>query len=141
MVPRNRKERGILNDLSISDNLSMGFFNTKLKSLLISPKKERERFKRRQEDLSIRADRPSNPITSLSGGNQQKVILGRWLEADADILLFDNPTQGIDVGTKYEIYKAYVSLSAQGKSIIMFSSEFAEIMKVSDRCIVMFRER
>jgi ribose transport system ATP-binding protein len=139
MVPRNRKERGILNDLNILDNLSMGFFNTKLKSLLISPKKERERFMRRQEELSIRADRPSNPITSLSGGNQQKVILGRWLEADADILLFDNPTQGIDVGTKYEIYKLMLSLSAQGKSIIMFSSEFAEIMKVSDRCIVMFR--
>ncbi|MGI6737978.1 MAG: sugar ABC transporter ATP-binding protein [Christensenellales bacterium] len=139
MVPRNRKERGILNDLSILDNLSMGFFNTKLKSLLISPKKERGRFRRRQQDLSIRADRPSNPITSLSGGNQQKVILGRWLEADADILLFDNPTQGIDVGTKYEIYKLMLSLSAQGKSIIMFSSEFAEIMKVSDRCIVMFR--
>ncbi|MDO5023075.1 MAG: sugar ABC transporter ATP-binding protein, partial [Eubacteriales bacterium] len=66
------------------------------------------------------------------------VILGRWLEADADVLLFDNPTQGIDIGTKYEIYKLMLSLAERGKSIIMFSAEFAEILKVADRCLIMY---
>lgn len=139
MVPRNRKERGILNDLNILDNLSMGYINTRFKGLLISLKNEKLRFKKQQEQLSIKAENPNLPITSLSGGNQQKVILGRWLEADADILLFDNPTQGIDIGTKYEIYKLMLSLAEQGKSIIMFSSEFAEILKVADRCLIMYR--
>ncbi len=139
MVPRSRKERGILNDLSIYDNLYMAYLNTKFKSLLIQPKDQKERFKRQQESLSIKTDDPKNPITSLSGGNQQKIILGRWLEADAEIILFDNPTQGIDVGTKFEIYHLIINLAKQGKAIIVFSSEFPEIFKVADSCIVLFK--
>ncbi|MHC1773719.1 MAG: sugar ABC transporter ATP-binding protein [Flexilinea sp.] len=141
MVPRSRKERGIHNDLSIYDNISMAFFNTKFKSLLINNKTEKERFLREKLSLSIKTDQPKNPITSLSGGNQQKVILGRWLEADADILLFDNPTQGIDVGTKFEIYRLIIELAKNGKSIIVFSSEYPEIHKVADACIVLYKGR
>lgn len=139
MVPRNRKERGILNDLSIYDNLSMGYFNTRMTEKLISLKKERLRYQRQQQALSIKADKPSNEISSLSGGNQQKVILGRWLEAQADVLIFDNPTQGIDVGTKYEIYHLLLRLAKDGKSILVFSAEFPEIRKIADRCIVMYK--
>ena len=139
MVPRARKERGILNDLSIYDNTSMGFFNTRMKSLLISPRKERERFQRQKSAMQIKTGDPKNPITSLSGGNQQKVILGRWLEADADVLIFDNPTQGIDVGTKFEIYHLILRLAESGKAVLVFSSEFPEIFKVSDRCAVMYK--
>ncbi|HQP46998.1 MAG TPA: hypothetical protein PKV59_09360, partial [Flexilinea sp.] len=109
------------------------------KGLLIQPKDQKERFKRQQESLSIKTDDPKNPITSLSGGNQQKIILGRWLEADAEIILFDNPTQGIDVGTKFEIYHLILNLAKQGKAIIVFSSEFPEIFKVADSCIVLFK--
>ena len=83
LVPRMRKERGIHDDLSILDNMSMAFLNTKWKKLLISGKAERERFARQQKALQIKAGNPADPITSLSGGNQQKVILGKWLETDA----------------------------------------------------------
>ena len=141
MVPRSRKERGILNDLTIYDNTSMGFFNTKMKSLLIRPKEEKARFLRQKNAMQIKTNNPKNPITSLSGGNQQKVILGRWLEADADILIFDNPTQGIDVGTKFEIYHLILRLAESGKAILVFSSEFPEIFKVADRCAVMYKGR
>lgn len=138
MVPRSRKERGILNDLSIIDNTSMAYFNTKHRKLLIRPKDEVSRYEREKKALSIKADNPKNPITSLSGGNQQKVILGRWLETDADILIFDNPTQGIDVGTKFEIYHLILRLAESGKAILVFSSEFPEIFKLADKCMVMY---
>lgn len=139
MVPRNRKERGILNDLNIYDNLSMGYFNTRMREKLIRTKQEKSRYLRQKQALDIRADNPRNLISSLSGGNQQKVILGRWLEADADVLIFDNPTQGIDVGTKFEIYHLMLRLAAEGKAILVFSSEFPEILKVADRCLVMYK--
>ena len=118
LVPRMRKERGIHDDLSILDNMSMAFLNTKWKKLLISGKAERERFAR-----------------------QQKVILGKWLETDAEVLLFDNPTQGIDVGTKFEIYHLILELAKQGKAIVVFSSEFPEIYKVADSCMVLYKGR
>lgn len=139
MVPRSRIERGIHNDLSISDNLSMGYFNTRLKSILIKPKTELERFERQRDALSIKAERPQNVITSLSGGNQQKVILGRWLETDARVILFDNPTQGIDVGAKFEIYRLIHRLAQSGKAVIIFSSEYQEIRKLADSCLVMYK--
>ena len=139
MVPRDRKLRGIHNDLSIYDNLSMGFLNTKFKKLLMSPKEEKARFDRQKGTLAIKTDNPKNDITSLSGGNQQKVILGKWLEADADVLIFDNPTQGIDVGTKFEIYRLLIRLAKEGKAILVFSSEFPEIFKVADCCHVMYK--
>ncbi len=139
MVPRNRKERGILNDLNIYDNLSMGYFNTRMKEALISSAREKERYQRQKQALNIRADNPRNVISSLSGGNQQKVVLGRWLEADAQVLLFDNPTQGIDVGSKFEIYHLMLRLAQEGKAILCFSAEFPEIMKVADRCMVLYQ--
>ena len=139
MVPRSRKERGILNDLSIYDNTSMGFLNTKFSGLLINQGAEKNRFEREKKELSIKTETPNKPITSLSGGNQQKVILGRWLESDADVILFDNPTQGIDVGTKFEIYRLIIELAKKGKAIIVFSAEFAEIKKVADSCIVLYK--
>ena len=141
LVPRMRKERGIHDDLSILDNMSMAFLNTKWKKLLISGKAERERFARQQKALQIKAGNPADPITSLSGGNQQKVILGKWLETDAEVLLFDNPTQGIDVGTKFEIYHLILELAKQGKAIVVFSSEFPEIYKVADSCMVLYKGR
>lgn len=139
MVPRNRKERGIHNDLSILDNTSMGYLNTRMRGLLIRPSEENRRYQRQKEALSIKADNPKDVITTLSGGNQQKVILGRWLETGADVLIFDNPTQGIDVGTKFEIYHLLIELAKSGKAVLIFSSEFPEIMKVADRCIIMYK--
>ncbi len=139
MVPRMRPERGIHNDLSVQDNLSMGFLNSKFKKILISAKEELERFLRQQKAMKIKVSDMRNPITSLSGGNQQKVILGKWLETDADVLLLDNPTQGIDVGTKFEIYHLILQLAKSGKAIIIFSPEYQEIRKVADSCIVLYK--
>ena len=139
MVPRMRKERGIHNDLSVLDNMSMGYLNTQFNKLFISKKAENSRFDRQQAAMSIKVGNRKNPITSLSGGNQQKVILGKWLESDAKVLLFDNPTQGIDVGTKFEIYHLILKLAKEGKAIIVFSAEFPEIFKVADSCIVLYK--
>ena len=117
----------------------MGYLNALHKRPFISAKEERQRFERQQKAMAIKASNSRNPITSLSGGNQQKVILGKWLETDADVLLLDNPTQGIDVGTKFEIYHLILRLAQAGKAIIMFSAEFPEIRNVADSCIVLYK--
>lgn len=138
MVPRNRKERSIIKDLNILNNLSIAYFIAKHKHFFINPKEEYERFARVQKVTNIRVSDPDDYITALSGGNQQKVIVSRWLEINSDIYILDNPTQGIDVGAKFEIYKLINELARHGKSLIIFSSEFPEIYKIADRCLVMY---
>lgn len=141
MIPRNRKERGILSHLSIRNNNSIAYFTAKHKKLIVNKKEEEERFLSSQEKLSIKVSSSQDPITSLSGGNQQKVIISRWLEVDSPVFIMDNPTQGIDVGAKFEIYKLINSLAEEGKSIIVFSNEFPEISQVADRVIVLYKGR
>ena len=87
--------------------------------------------------LSIKTPRNKTLIQSLSGGNQQKVIIARWLANNPDVLIMDEPTRGIDVGAKYEIYQIMINLAKQGKGIIMISSEMPELIGMSDRIIVM----
>ena len=91
--------------------------------------------------LSIKAQDSADLITSLSGGNQQKIFIARWLNTDADLLIFDNPTQGIDVGAKAEIYRLILELARSGKTILINTLEIPEIMKVADRCIVFYDGR
>ncbi|PKM55872.1 MAG: ABC transporter, partial [Firmicutes bacterium HGW-Firmicutes-3] len=133
MVPRNRKERSIIKDFSIRDNLSIGHFVIKHKHLFINKEDETKRFEKNQRITKIKVGNCEDYITSLSGGNQQKVIISRWLEIDAKVYILDNPTQGIDVGAKFEIYKIINELVKRGKSVIVFSSEFPEIHKIADR--------
>jgi ribose transport system ATP-binding protein len=139
MVPRNRKERGIVPHLTIRQNNSLAYYVVKHRNLFISQKEEHERFMKNREKMDIRAGSDTAPITSLSGGNQQKVILSKWLEIDADVYIMDNPTQGIDVGSKYAIYKLVNEMAREGKAVLMFSTEFPEIQQVADRCIVMYK--
>lgn len=139
MVQRNRKERSIIPDFSIMDNVSIAYFVNNHRKLLINNSEENERFNRNQKNIGIKVGSPNDYITSLSGGNQQKVIIGRWLELNSDLYILDNPTQGIDVGAKFEIYKIINELANSGKSIIVFSSEFPEIYKVANRCLVMYK--
>lgn len=141
MVPRNRKERSIIKDLSIMDNLSIAYFIKSHKNLLIKKSQELQRFNRNQEIIDIKVGNPEDYITSLSGGNQQKIIIARWLEMNSDVYILDNPTQGIDVGAKFEIYKIIEQLASKGKSIIVFTNEFPEIYKIADRCLVMYKGR
>lgn len=139
MIPRNRKERSIIKDMSIINNLSIAYFISQHDQMFIREKEEVKRFERNQAITDIKTDDPHNIITSLSGGNQQKVIVSRWLELDLDIYIMDNPTQGIDVGTKFEIYRLINELSKQGKGLIIFSAEFPEIHRIADRCLVMYK--
>ncbi len=139
MIPRNRKERSIIKDFSILNNVSVAHFTSKHKKLFINNKEELERFERNQKVTNIKVGSPKDLVTSLSGGNQQKVIFSRWFELDSEVYILDNPTQGIDVGAKFEIYQLINKLAKQGKSIIVFSSEFQEIHKIAHRCIVMYR--
>ena len=139
MVPRNRKERSILKDLSIKDNLSMAYFTSKHRKVYISDREETQRYEESKRITRIRAANPNNRITSLSGGNQQKVIFSRWFGLDSEVYILDNPTQGIDVGAKFEIYQLITKLAEDGKSVLVFSSEYPEIHKIADRCIVMYK--
>ena len=124
--------------MSILNNLSIAFFIARHNKIFIDKNEEVERFKRNQKITDIRVGNVDDDITSMSGGNQQKVIVSRWLELDSDIYILDNPTQGIDVGAKFEIYRLIEELAQRGKSIIIFSSEFPEIYKVANRCLVMY---
>ncbi len=139
MVPRDRKERSIIPDLTISDNLSMAYFTAKHRKPLVNRKEELRRFKKNQDVTNIKVGSPLDKITSLSGGNQQKVIFSRWFELDSDVYILDNPTQGIDVGAKNEVYHLIHNLSLQGKSIIVFTSEYTELHKIANNVIVMYR--
>ncbi len=141
MVPRSRKERSIIKDMNIMDNLFISSFVHKSGGFFLGKNNQREQYKISREKTNIKAYSPDDLITSLSGGNQQKVILSRWLEVDSLVYILDNPTQGIDVGAKFEIYNIIHGLSNQGKSIIVFSAEFPEIYQVADRCIVMYKGR
>jgi len=141
MVPRNRKERSIIKDMSIRDNLSIAHYVCHHKKLFINKKEERERFEKNQKITRIKVGSCEDYITSLSGGNQQKVIISRWLEMDSKVYILDNPTQGIDVGAKFEIYKLIHELAKRGKSVIVFSAEFPEIHQIADRCLIMYKGR
>jgi len=139
MVPRSRKERSIIKDMSILNNMATAYFVGKHKKVYISNKDTDRLFEENQKKTAIKVGSRDDLITSLSGGNQQKVIISRWLEINSDIYILDNPTQGIDVGAKFEMYKIINGLAENGKSIIMFSSEFPEIYKVADRCLVLYK--
>lgn len=137
MVPSNRKENSVFETLTILDNTSVAS-NCVEKNLIFSPRKERKLYDMYKSKLNIKAQSSNDLLVSLSGGNQQKVIIGRWLKTNADILLLDNPTQGIDVGAKTEIYKLLLELASQGKTIIFNTLEVPEIMKCADRCCVFY---
>ncbi|WP_417024845.1 ATP-binding cassette domain-containing protein, partial [Blautia sp.] len=99
--------------------------------------KEKEVTEKYVKELATKTPTTDQLVVNLSGGNQQKVVIAKWLTRDSDILIFDEPTRGIDVGAKNEIYKLMNRLAAEGKSIIMISSEMTEVLRMSDRIIIM----
>ncbi|WP_053217988.1 sugar ABC transporter ATP-binding protein [Virgibacillus senegalensis] len=138
-VPKDRKENGIIKDLSVYHNMSLSALSHFERIGFLHQKKEKARFEYFKEKLNIKVHNPTVTIDKLSGGNQQKVVLAKWLEIDTPILIFDNPTQGIDIGAKREIYQLIVQLAEQGKAIIILSSEAPEILKVCHTIHVMFQ--
>lgn len=138
MLPANRKENSVIADMSLLENMYLAEHTLSAGKFHIVKKNEEDRFAKYKELLNIKAQNSADPITSLSGGNQQKVFLARWLNTDAEILLLDNPTQGIDVGAKAEIYKLILRLAESGKTILINTLEIPELQKVADRCAIFY---
>lgn len=142
LVTEDRRFNGIFGVLSISDNASVASLGQYLGAFgLLNEKQIKTVVDHNVERLRVKTPSTKTKIESLSGGNQQKVILARWLANDPDILILDEPTRGIDVGAKYEIYQIINNLAAEGKSIIMITSEMSELLGVSDRIMVMCEGR
>lgn len=138
MLAGNRKENSVIPDMNLLENMYISEHTLSSFPFNINKNNEQTKFDNYKSLLNIRANSPSDAITSLSGGNQQKVFLARWLNTRADIFLLDNPTQGIDVGAKAEIYELILQLAQNGKTIIINTQEIPEIYKVADRCIVFY---
>ena len=136
-LSEDRKRYGIVVDKSVAENSTMAHLKNFVKGLFIDKKKEVAATQDYIKRLNTKTPSTDQLVVNLSGGNQQKVVLAKWLVKDCDILIFDEPTRGIDVGAKSEIYHLMNELVAQGKSIIMISSEMTEILRMSDRIVVM----
>ena len=141
MLPANRKENSVVPDMSILENYYLAEHEISRNKPFISRPRERKRYEAHKELLHIKSDDSENAIGSLSGGNQQKVFIARWLNIGADVLLFDNPTQGVDVGAKAEIYRLILEFAKEGKTILINTLEIPEIQKVADRCLVFYEGR
>lgn len=136
-VTEDRKLTGLFLNLSITDNMIMPKMSPYLEHFLVSVAKAQKTAYEQKDKLKIKAPNVDVITNNLSGGNQQKVLLARWLLLEPDILILDEPTKGIDVGAKAELYKLMVELSKQGKTIIMITSDMLELLSMSDRVMVM----
>lgn len=138
MLTEDRRATGIMGVLPVSDNVAIASLDKYVDlGLVLNNRKIAQLVKENVAKLSIKTPSGKTPIQSLSGGNQQKVLISRWLANDPDVFILDEPTRGIDVGAKYEIYCIIAELAKQGKSIIMISSEMGELIGMSDRVMVM----
>ena len=141
MLPADRKENSVIPDMSLLENMYLSEHVLSARSFAINTKRENERFEKYGKLLNIKANSSADNINSLSGGNQQKVFLARWLNTDAQVLLLDNPTQGIDVGAKSEIYHLILDLARKGKTVIINTLEIPELREVADVCYVLYEGR
>ena len=136
-LSEDRRRYGVVVQKSIIENTTLATMEQYTSGLLINKGKEKKITQKYIEELATKTPSADQLVVNLSGGNQQKVVIAKWLVRDSEILIFDEPTRGIDVGAKNEIYKLMNRLAAEGKSIIMISSEMTEILRMSDRIIVM----
>ena len=137
LLTEDRKKNGFIPNMSICENMTLTILNKFQKRLLLDKKQERALAKKYFDMLRVKSPSMDTIITNLSGGNQQKVILAKWLLTDLNIIILDEPTRGIDVGTKSEIYKIINDLACKGISIIMISSELPELLAMCDRFVVL----
>lgn len=137
LVPEDRKTQGVILNLSIRWNLTVAIIKKLSRLLVVDVKKENEVVSKYKQVLSIKMASENQKVSSLSGGNQQKVVLSKWLASNPKLIIFDEPTRGIDVGAKKEIYTLINSLADQGLGVILISSEMDEMIGLSDRMIVL----
>lgn len=139
LLPEDRKQQGLVLEQSVKNNVSLSNLNSLVKNIFIDNVSEGKHVNKYIDRMNIKTPSLSTLVKSLSGGNQQKVVIAKWLFTDSDIFIFDEPTRGIDVGAKFEIHLLMNELTKNGKSIIMISSELPEIVGMSDRVLVMYK--
>lgn len=137
LIPEDRKQFGLLLDIPISENISLPDLANYAHAFMVQPARESENAERQKSRLNIRAPHVGVRAGTLSGGNQQKVVLAKWLSMKPEVIIFDEPTRGVDVGAKQEIYELMRGLSDAGVAILMISSDMEEVIGVSDRIAVM----
>jgi len=138
LIPEDRKTEGLMLPMSIGDNLTFAALDRVSRSGVLDARAERAMIERSVQSLSIKISRAEAPVASLSGGNQQKVVIGKWLAAGPRIILLNDPTRGIDVGTKQEIYGLLRRLADSGAAIVFYSTDYAELIGCCDRVLVLY---
>ena len=137
LLPEDRQKEGLIMSWGLGRNVTLPTISKYAKNGFNDEKTERDLSKRLLEEVDTKAVDIFQPASSLSGGNQQKVVIGKWVNTDAEIFIFDEPTRGIDVGTKTEIQKLVVKLAEQGMAVVFISSEIEEMLRTCDRMVVM----
>ena len=133
LITEDRKGEGLLLSQSISANIGLGNMQRVSRAGVVDGQQEAALARRQIDAMGIRSSGPEQVVSQLSGGNQQKVVIGRWLERDCSVLLFDEPTRGIDIGAKFDIYRLLGELTRQGKALVVVSSDLRELMLICDR--------
>ena len=141
LIPEDRKGQGLVLDQTVEENLGLVTMRAATRAGLVDRKGQRAAAARIAEQLGVRMAGLQQQVRTLSGGNQQKVVIGKWLLADTKVLILDEPTRGIDVGAKVEIYQLINELTAQGAAVLMISSDLPEVLGMSDRVLVMAQGR
>jgi ribose transport system ATP-binding protein len=141
LVPEDRKGQGLVLDASVEENLGLVTMRSASRAGLVDRKAQHAAAERIAGQLGVRMAGLGQHVRTLSGGNQQKVVIGKWLLADTKVLILDEPTRGIDVGAKVEIYQLINELTAAGAAVLMISSDLPEVLGMSDRVLVMAQGR
>lgn len=137
LLTEDRKGQGLVLGHSSRENFGLPNLGAFSRWGVVREDGERAALERYRRDLRIRLADPEQPVRNLSGGNQQKLVLAKWLERNCDVILFDEPTRGIDVGAKFEVYQLINELASQGKAILLISSDLPEVLGMCDRALVM----
>jgi rhamnose transport system ATP-binding protein len=141
LVPEDRRAQGLVMDMSIERNIGLTGLRTTVKAGLMDRSAERSRSLDWAVRLQVKYARLADTVSTLSGGNQQKVVLAKWLATGPRVLIVDEPTRGIDVGTKAEVHRLLSQLAADGVAVLMISSDLPEILGMADRVLVMHEGR
>ncbi|HEY9549575.1 MAG TPA: ATP-binding cassette domain-containing protein, partial [Kiloniellaceae bacterium] len=138
LIPEDRKSEGLLLPMSVRDNISMASIGRFTKGIFIDRKRQDARVDEMIRRLAIKVGDADSPVATLSGGNQQKVVIAKWLMTEARIVLLNDPTRGIDVGTKQEIYQLLRALADAGTAILFYTTDYDELVGCCDRVSIMY---
>jgi erythritol transport system ATP-binding protein len=141
LIPEDRQRAGLVQTMSVAHNMTLASLNNYLRWFFLSNRQELQNVRRLIRELAVKVSRPQQPVTSLSGGNQQKVVVGKALLTSPKVLLMDEPTRGIDVAAKDEVFQIMYQLAQQGLAVLFVSTELKEVLTMSDRIVVMSKGR